>query len=349
MTLSREQVEAALDHLDLYAQLYPENYTEEKERFFDVVADGDVYNPQYTYSDFTPDAARPLLDTLSANAETALQKQLVKQLRGRQRLMDAIGGPAITDASEAVYGAPDDDLVAAAQEQFQPHPDDGGDNSITAEVLQDAYAVLFGALDMDYTCRLVEAETIRNDPHDRAILIPQDGTYGVMQAKRVLIHESTHSVRTYNGIEHGDPALIYGTDGYAVAEEGLPTFNEDAVGVFADTRPRITSRVIAVAAADKPFHDLYRQMRDLGLSQRLAFIRTYRVKRGLADTGKPGGFIKDHIYFQGYSTLQEQPDLAEQLYVGKIGFSECDAVDAEPVIPRDRHLAAYRDAVAALS
>lgn len=344
-----QTVEEALDRLDIYQQIYPENYEREKERFFAAVADDEVYNPQYTYRDFTPDAVRPLLDTLAADAETALQERLVEQLRGRRRMMDAIGSPAITDASTAVYGRPDDEMVAAAREQFRPHQDDEDGEPISAETLQDAYRTLFDALDMDYTCRLVDAETIRNDPHDRAILIPENGSYGLMQAKRVLVHESTHSVRTYNGIQHGDPALIYGTDGYAVAEEGLPTFNEDTVGVFADTRPRITSRVIAVAAADRSFHDLYREMRDLGLGERLAFIRTYRVKRGLADTGEPGGFIKDHIYFQGYSTLQEHPDLAEQLYVGKIGFSECDAVDAAPAIPRDRHLAAYRDAVTALS
>ena len=30
-----------------------------------------------------------------------------------------------------------------------------------------------------------------------------------------------------------------------------------------------------------------------------AYVITKRVKRGLKDTALPGGYIKDHLYFQG--------------------------------------------------
>ncbi|MDY6769446.1 MAG: hypothetical protein SVU88_00570, partial [Candidatus Nanohaloarchaea archaeon] len=71
-----------------------------------------------------------------------------------------------------------------------------------------------------------------------------------------------------------------------------------------------------------------------------AFIRAYRVKRGLQDTSRPGGFIKDHIYFQGYRRLEQEPGLAADLYAGKLGFDDVGLVDAAPRITRERHLAA---------
>jgi hypothetical protein len=242
-------------------------------------------------------------------------------------------------------------MVQKAKDMHQEPTDRPDEPDIASDTLQSAFEHLFDALDMQYDCRLIPEETNRNDPLQQQILIGKDITFSRLRAQRMLIHESTHAVRTYNGMQTGEPALIYGTDGYEVAEEGLPTFNESAVNVFRDTVPKITSRVIAIAAADKSFHDMYQLMREYGLGKRLAFIRTYRIKRGLQDTSQPGGFIKDHIYFAGYSRIREHPDLVSDLYIGKVSFEDIAEIDLkfDHSITRDQHIAAYNDAAEMLT
>ncbi len=344
MAVSREQVEAVLNVLDLYDAIYPANYEEEKQQFFTAVEQGNTYNPQYTYDVPDTDAVEQQLAALEAGADSALDERLVSRLRGTQRMIAAIGTPEITAATEAVYGTPDDTMVTAATEMYQEPIDRSDEQVISAATVKSAFEQLFDTLGMAYECRLIPEETNRNDPLQQQILIGEDITFSPMRAKRMVIHESTHAVRTYNGMQTGEPALTYGTDGYEVAEEGLPTFNEHTVGVFQDTVPKITSRVIAVAAADKSFCDMYTLMREDGMSERLAFIRTFRIKRGLCDTSQPGGFVKDHIYFAGYSTLREHPDLASDLYMGKVSFEDIGNLKQtyNPDIGRNQHISAYK-------
>jgi hypothetical protein len=347
MAISQAQVETVRDTLDLYDAIYPANYENEKDRFFDAIDDDAVYNPQYTYDLPSMEQVDALLDAITADASTELGERLVAGLRATKRLMTAIGTPEITPRSKKIYGEPDAATVQAAKAMYREPTDDDDPESITAETMQAAFERLFSALDMAYECRLIPAETNRNDPLTQEILIGENMAFSPTRAHRMLIHESTHAVRTYNGMQTGEPALMYGTNGYEVAEEGLPTFNEEAVDVFSDTVPKITSRVIAIAAADTGFHELYQLMREYGLGRRLAFIRTFRIKRGLADTARPGGFIKDHIYFEGYSRIDEHPEIANELYIGKVSFDDITNLDPSysPTITREQHIAAYNDAV----
>ncbi|MDY6768643.1 MAG: DUF1704 domain-containing protein [Candidatus Nanohaloarchaea archaeon] len=349
MAVSQDAVEQLSEHLDLFHYLQPVNAEEERERFFTAVDDGDTYNPSYQYRGFSDGGVcRELLTEIEDAAEGRLEESMAASLRSRLRMIEAIGSDEITERSAAHYGRPDAALVDAARDQFEP-PADGGGGEVDAAALQAAFTALFDTLDVSYGCETGDTSIIRNDPQAKRIIVPADKEYGVTAAKRLLVHESTHSVRTVNGMETGELPLIYGTEGYEVAEEGIATFNERDVGVFEDTLPRITARVIAVDAAGQSFSSLYKTMRDLGLDQRTAFIRTYRVKRGLEDTARPGGFIKDHIYFQGCSTLTDDPTLADRLYAGKVAFDAVDSTTGDPRISRKAHLSAYEAATEQLA
>ncbi|MDY6770098.1 MAG: DUF1704 domain-containing protein [Candidatus Nanohaloarchaea archaeon] len=327
--------------LDLFHYIQPVNSDEERERFLDAVEAGERYDPSYTYRAFEDgDTARELLDAVEDAAGTALEERLAAGLRGRFEMMTAIGTGRITERSAAHYGEPGEELVAAARAAFTESGGGKQDAAVDGAQLKEAFDALFDEIDVSYSCRTTDVDIIRNSSGERRILVPADKTYSVSAARRLLVHESTHSVRTVNGGATGQLPLQYGTAGYETAEEGLATFNEAEMDVFGETRPRITARVIAVAAADEGFHDLFDRMRELGLDRRTAFIRAYRVKRGLQDTSRPGGFIKDHIYFQGYRRLEQTPELADALYVGKTGFDDAGRVDAEPGISRAEHLAA---------
>ncbi|MDY6762017.1 MAG: DUF1704 domain-containing protein [Candidatus Nanohaloarchaea archaeon] len=331
------EVDAALD---LYHHLQPVNADEERAAFMDAVADDDTYNPSYRYPGFEEeDAVRNRLEALDDAAETRLEGSVVTALRSRLRIITAIGDQEITAASRQHYGSPVSELVGAAEEQFVP-PGDDRERTVQAGTVTAAFNALFDRLDMDYTASRGDNDIIRSSPHEARILVPREKSYTVDAAKRLLVHESTHAVRAVNGRASGNPALVYGTTGYEAAEEGLATFNEAALDVLQVSLPKITARVLAVDRSDRSFHALYQSMRDLGLDARAAFVRTYRVKRGLRDTSEAGGFIKDHIYFDGYRQISEDPALADRLYRGKTGFDDVDAVDTEPQISRPEHITA---------
>ncbi len=70
-----------------------------------------------------------------------------------------------------------------------------------------------------------------------------------------------------------------------------------------------------------------------------AFDVTYRVKRGLSDTSKPGLYTKDICYFRGFRKVlkkfETQPNLYTLLYAGKISFKQCEWVE-EGLIPKPK-------------
>lgn len=348
MALPADAVEQLSDHLDIFHYIEPVNSDEEREAFHAAVEEGRRYNPSYKYRECSAaDGARKLLEEVATAAEGTLERSLVAAFRGKLRMIEAVGSPDITERSQAYYGSPDTELVNAAQEQFAP-PGAAGEKAVGSTHMREAFEALFDEIGVSYGCEVADVDIVRNAPRAEGILLPRGKTYTVADAKRLLVHESTHSVRAVNGMEAGSAPLIHGTNGYEVAEEGLATVNEEAVGAFRTTLPRITARVIAVAAAGTGFYALYQEMRELGLDPRSAFVRAYRVKRGLQDTSRPGGFIKDHIYFQGYTRLASTPELADRLYAGKVGFDDIDAVTSSPAVTRNEHLAACETVVGEL-
>ena len=62
-------------------------------------------------------------------------------------------------------------------------------------------------------------------------------------------------------------------------------------------------RAKAVALMHKSFAEIYQALfRALGKHK--AFLTTYRIKRGMSDTKKPGGYAKDALYLLGYFEIK---------------------------------------------
>ncbi|MFH0837758.1 MAG: tyrosine/phenylalanine carboxypeptidase domain-containing protein, partial [Patescibacteria group bacterium] len=62
---------------------------------------------------------------------------------------------------------------------------------------------------------------------------------------------------------------------------------------------------------------------------RSAWRVALKAKRGLGDTGKPGAFTKDFVYYKGYKMVKDFAakggDLRD-LYYGKINLSDLEIV-----------------------
>ena len=112
-----------------------------------------------------------------------------------------------------------------------------------------------------------------------------------------------------------------GLNDYLTTEEGLALIMEEMNNILSKNRQcNYAGRVLATSLVQKPFYKIIEELL-LFFDRSEAFQITHRVKRGLEDTGKPGGFTKDYVYLLGYSLLKEFLDNGgklEQLYIGKI-------------------------------
>lgn len=85
--------------------------------------------------------------------------------------------------------------------------------------------------------------------------------------------------------------------------EGLAIYNEITTRKITPSAFEMYYfRIKAVRNLNKSFRELFELLSE-NLTQSRAFVMTYRVKRGLADTSKPGGFPKDASYLLGYHEI----------------------------------------------
>jgi hypothetical protein len=178
------------------------------------------------------------------------------------------------------------------------------------------------------------------DPANRVVNLRADLTYSMEEMKRLVVHEvDTHVLRAVNG--YAQPYRIFAVGAvpsYLMTEEGLAVVNEERMGYIDSLRTRVfAARVLAALSAHtQPFSTVYGELREYGFGHADAYTTTRRVKRGLADTSSPGGYIKDHAYLWGRVLVEEfvlsGGDLS-RLYVGKIALEHVPFVDNLGLMP----------------
>lgn len=92
---------------------------------------------------------------------------------------------------------------------------------------------------------------------------------------------------------------------------------------------RYSARVIAANYSVKSsFHDIFDELVKY-FSPADAFTIVQRVKRGIIDTGIPGGYTKDFVYMEGFQkvgSFLKDGNSIEILFTGKIGLEDVDLV-----------------------
>ncbi len=153
-----------------------------------------------------------------------------------------------------------------------------------------------------------------------------------LDVKRLKVHEiGTHYMRNYNGRFHNLKILETGTANYIETEEGLAAYMEYIKGVSSKAQMYIyAGRVIASHyALSKSFYDVFHILKKYNFKDSDAFSITYRAKRNLCDTSKPGGFTKDYVYYSGFYKIKhyvnEGYDL-KKLFIGKIKIEDLEVI-----------------------
>ena len=356
MTL--QEVTALLEQLRLPTALVftPLNLESEKKKFFD----SDTYEPYFKYRIVKNDNEK-ILDKLSkveliSDVDPRISKFYIDLITSKAQandLMYAVGNnQKVTEISKDRFGIPSPILFRNAARVMRGVVKNyhlAKSPSKTKDVL--GYDEIVKVFDGVFNELGLEGWKV-----ERSINISKNGIKIGVKRKQVLVNEEiqrskfalrksivhevgTHVLRSVNGKNTGFTALGNANlPAYLDVEEGLATWNESEMGVLTeDGLKKKAAYVYAIKIGENmSFRQLYNAL--LGsLPKYSAFNIVYRVKRGLADTAKPGIYTKDIVYFRGFrkvlKKLGEDKSLYPLLYAGKIDFKQCDWV-REGLIPK---------------
>lgn len=167
-------------------------------------------------------------------------------------------------------------------------------------------------------------------PKSRTLVINKESFFTEKEISRLECHEiKTHILRHVNNQKL--PAIIRNCFNCIETEEGLALQMEEIHGCLDDKQLKVyAARTIAVhLSLTEPFYKVFSTIRKYGFDDESAFQITLRAKRGISDTGKPGGFTKDHIYLSGKSKVEEylkKGGNLNDLFIGKVSVEDIKKV-----------------------
>lgn len=163
----------------------------------------------------------------------------------------------------------------------------------------------------------------------KVIFVSRKVKFSIYRIKKILIHElASHVLRAVNGYNTGYEFLGKATvSSYLYTEEGLSSYNEMVYGLLTEkllnVKALLTYNIYLSYKEGYSFRDLY-NVNICFVPPREAFSLCSKVKRGLIDTGLPGGYTKDVVYLKGLVLTRKRvlknPKLYNMLYAGTIPY-----------------------------
>ncbi len=356
MTL--KEVTALLEQLRLPTALVftPLNLQAEKKKFFS----SDTYEPYFKYRIVKNNNAE-ILDKLSkveviSDVDPRISKfytDLVASKKEANALMHAVGNnQKVTEISKERFGMPSEILfrnsarvLRGVVKNYHLAKNEGKAKELLGykEIVR-VFDGVFEELGLDgwevYRSINIPKNGIKVGVKRKQVLVNEKIEKSKFRLRKSIVHEvGTHVLRSVNGINSGFTALGNANlEAYLDVEEGLATWNENEMGLLTESGLKKKAALVYAIkiGEDLSFRQLYNVL--LGFFPKYAaFDLTYRVKRGLADTAKPGIYTKDIVYFRGYrrvlKKLESDKSLYSLLYSGKIDFKQCNWV-REGLLPK---------------
>lgn len=355
-----DEVTTFLDQLRLPTALVftPINLEEEKKKFFD----SDTYNPVFKYRgvDNKNDKILKFLSTVEEISDvdpriSSFYIDLIASKKEANELIKAVGNnELVTEISSSRFGLPSDKLFRNSCRVLRGNVSNynliesskkvNTDELLGYDEISEVFRKVFSILGLD-DWEVAESMNIAKNSvkvgiKRKQILVDKNIVRSKLKLKKTIVHEvGTHVLRSVNGSNSGFPALGNATlPEYLDVEEGLATWNESNMDLLTENwlRKKV-ALVYAIYVGQKmTFRELYNCLYAI-LPKFSAFSTTYRVKRGLSDTSKPGIYAKDVVYFRGFkkvsARLEKNPLLYNMLYSGKITFKQCEWVE-DGLIPK---------------
>ncbi|MFT4312872.1 MAG: tyrosine/phenylalanine carboxypeptidase domain-containing protein [Candidatus Woesearchaeota archaeon] len=307
-----------------------QNYDEEFEKFCDSQFQ---YNPQFTYKKLRVERVIQKLEQISIPQDTkwsAIFEEFRLYLLEYAYILEKVG----TDQFHTLnfFGNLTHTLIKKAEESLQ------GVKRIAPKVQSEKISaeklgeILLGEVQkiggFDWTVQYKDSASATVSIHaaKKQITIRKKAFFSEKRVQKLLVHEiHTHVKRSICGAKQPFGMFQIGLPGYIATEEGLAKYNEVQAGVTNSYFTKL--QALLVLATDKAsrssFVELFSFVQQYIHDVKKAFRFCARIKRGMSDTSKPGGFLKDHIYFQGLLEIEDfvaHGGNIHELYVGKVSL-----------------------------
>lgn len=358
-SMTLEEVTVNLGKLRLPTALVftPLNLEIEKKKFFN----SDSYNPYFKYR-IVKNSNEKVLEELSRLEEISdidprvsqFYIDLIKSKEQANELMHAVGNnQKVTEISKERFGVPSEKLYRNAcrvlrgvvkNYKLVKSPSLIKENYLKYDDIVTVFDLVFEELGLNdwkvYKSLNISKNGMKVGIKRKQILVNPEIQKSKFKLKKSIIHEvGTHVLRSTNGFNTNFPALGNANlPSYLDVEEGLATWNESEMGVLTELGlKKKAALVYAIKNGESmTFRELYNCLLAL-FPDYVAFDTTYRVKRGLSETAKPGIYTKDIVYFRGFRTvryyLEKDFSIYKNLYSGKIDLKQIRWVE-DGLIPK---------------
>lgn len=294
------------------ASLTPVNYIDEMDKFFK----SETYNPQYIYKEKRVKSNPKQINDIKKQIENlyipgALKEHIQSVLDDHINLYNTkatIGKEEFSEHAHKLFNWGTDrlDILLAKTPQvhFQMHIPH---KIQTAEKIKERFDDVLEKYGIaSFTTKIDTFSTHMINVGIKTIGIGSAIRRYKCNVDRLIIHEiESHALQNENIRLSKNPLTELSKYGNShLFSEGLAVFNELASRKITPSAYEMYyNRIKAVRLLNKSFREIFDAL-SLDLPAHKAFVMTYRVKRGLADTKKPGGFPKDAAYLLGYHEIE---------------------------------------------
>ncbi|QAA32490.1 tyrosine/phenylalanine carboxypeptidase domain-containing protein [Clostridium manihotivorum] len=313
----------------------PINFQEENKLFKEAYLSKKSYNPIYSYRDRSTINFKKLFMELEGLSFTnTVIGHIYSQEKEIQynflNLMDNIGSDdLVTIHSKKMDGVPNTLYLDNARKAISLEAAKE-EKSFCAEDLRCNLKKCLDSYSLDW--KLIISYEIPGkvivSTGNKTIYINGNQSFSLNDMERLCVHEvSTHVLRSENGAKREYEIFKNGTSNALKTEEGLALYNEDIAGKINIEMLKIYAArfISAVNMESMSFYEMVQEIEPfVGIDNAIYVVS--RIKIGISDTSKPGGFVRDYVYFQGYMDIKEalakEPTLYSKLYYGSIGLNE---------------------------
>lgn len=304
---------------DILRALKPINLLPELERFSKEYQSGSIYNPVFRYDPEQKEIAKAALYKLEQISRLMTQvdsprlefflSEKVEEIVDFCRLVSVIGDDETfpSTAIRILQQTTISDVDAALKDvsMLDNTKVESSSDFLTAEEFCATAKKELLNISEDWKIKTGQISAKVNvDSANSIILVNTHETFTKEEILRLLVHEIwTHVLRVENG--RNQPLSIFQT-GLAKSlstEEGLAVYSEQINGLLDHRAIRLyCARVLACYLSQtQSFHDIYSAVNKIAPEDALHI--THRVKRGMVNTCKAGGFTKDKVYYLGWKEV----------------------------------------------
>jgi uncharacterized protein (TIGR02421 family) len=334
----------------LYRQFYieqyinPTNLDEEKRKFLTRYAQGETYNPLFTYKYLEPDMDKVMkeLDSLRddfLHARTLLDEYYIILIDNFQNALQQLQDRKSNNFTKwltTLYGRPSESLLSQASLTLHNLPEPKKELSeLSASKVADIFQETLAKRSFTGWNIIIEEIPARMSINQMTstVKIKASAKFSKSEVKRLIVHEiDTHVLRAENAKKQPYLLFRYGFPNYLKTEEGLAIFSEEQKGLLTPyDKQKYALRVLAADfTCEYTFYDVFKKLHQT-LDAEDAFSMTARVKRGLTDTSLKGGYTKDQVYLDGYLSLKSmKKEEILKLYYGKVGVNDVQLIAGLP-------------------